>query len=103
MHLDDLPAADNAFLRACIFGDGWLAFDERNAGVALRIGYSVKQLLWLEWKAERINNILGKSLDIFGPYWMKSGDTSEKKYESYLYNVSDKKTFYALVRKVVCE
>jgi len=92
LHLDNLEPKDASFLKACLIGDGWLGLQRRKY-VHLRIGHSVKQLPWLQWKAERINRILGKDRAVLGPYWQTSGDTSEKRYESYLYTVDDHSLF----------
>lgn len=86
--LDTLPTAQQAFLRGCLLGDGWLGL-QRGKYVHLRIGHCAAQRSWLEWKAARINKILGKERQILGPYMQSSGQVKEKLYESYLYTVDD--------------
>lgn len=92
LELDSLPPKEKAFLKACIFGDGWLGL-QRNAYTHLRIGHSAKQLNWLKYKAERINKILRKNRKILGPYWQSDGKTKEKKHPSYLFCIDDHHLF----------
>jgi len=92
MVLDELPLEQQAFLRGCLLGDGWLGL-QRSKYVHLRIGHSSAQLKWLEWKATRVNKILGKERRVLGPYMQSSGQTKEKCYESYLYVVDDHELF----------
>lgn len=92
MVLDELPLVQQAFLRGCLLGDGWLGL-QRSKYVHLRIGHSAAQRPWLEWKASRINQILGKERRVLGPYMQSSGQTDEKLYESYLYVVDDHELF----------
>lgn len=90
--LDSLPSKDKAFLKACIFGDGWLGL-QRKKYVHLRIGHSVKQYDWLIYKARKINQILGKDRKVLGPYYQKDGKNKDKKHESYLFCVDDHSLF----------
>ena len=90
--LDMLPRKDRAFLKACIFGDGWLGL-QRKKYVHLRIGHSVKQRQWLIYKAKKINQILNKNREILGPYYQTDGKNKDKKHESYLYCVDDHHLF----------
>jgi hypothetical protein len=90
--LDLLPATDKAFLKACLFGDGWLGL-QRKKYVHLRIGHSAKQLNWLTYKAERLNQILSKDRRILGPYKQSDGVSKDKKHDSYLYSIDDHKLF----------
>jgi len=90
--LDSLPSTDKAFLKACLFGDGWLGL-QRNKYVHLRIGHSAKQYDWLKYKAEKINQILGKDRKILGPYYQTDGKQKDKKHESYLFCVDDHSLF----------
>lgn len=92
MKLDQLDPQQQAFVKGCLMGDGWLGL-QRQRYVHLRIGHSEKQLHWLEWKAERLNKILGKSRSVLGPYMQSSGQVKEKIYSSYLYCVDDHDLF----------
>lgn len=90
--LDALPREDRLFLKACIFGDGWLGLQRRRYA-HLRIGHGWKQYQWLKYKAEKINKILGKERTILGPYIQKDGSNSGKEHISYLYCVDDHELF----------
>lgn len=90
LNLDNLEPADSSFLRGCLIGDGWLGL-QRKKSVHLRIGHSEKQLKFLQWKAERLNQILHKNRPILGPYQTK--DSKGNKHQSYLYCIDDHKLF----------
>lgn len=92
LELDSLPPEEKAFLKACLFGDGWLGL-QRGSYVHLRIGHSAKQYDWLKYKANRINKILNKERKILGPYWQSDGKSTEKKHVSYLFCVDDHRLF----------
>jgi len=92
LELDSLPPEEKIFLKACLFGDGWLGLQRRRY-VHLRIGHSKKQYNWLKYKADCINKILGKDRQILGPYYQSDGKTKEKKHVSYLFCVDDHHLF----------
>jgi len=92
LELDNLDAADQAFLKGCLIGDGWLGLQRRQY-VHLRIGHCEAQLPWLQWKAERLNRILRRDRRILGPYVQGDGSSSGKKHISYLYSVDDHQLF----------
>ena len=92
LELDSLPLKEKTFLKACIFGDGWLGL-QRKKYVHLRIGHSKKQYRWLQYKADRINKILEKNKQILGPYYQSDGKTKEKIHSSYLFCVDDHHLF----------
>lgn len=101
MRLDELSQADQAFLRGCLIGDGWLGL-QRNQYAHLRIGHSAKQLEWLKWKAKRINAIIGSNRSVLGPYYQGSGRKDGKKYESYLYVVDNHELFASWYQRWYC-
>lgn len=90
--LDLLPPDQQAFLKACLFGDGWLGLQRRKY-VHLRIGHSAKQYEWLQYKARRLNQILGKNKRVLGPYYQRDGVNLDRRHESYLYCVDDHSLF----------
>lgn len=92
MKLDQLDPQQQAFVKGCLMGDGWLGLQRRRY-VHLRLGHSEKQLHWLKWKADRLNKILGKNRSVLGPYMQSSGQVKDKIYSSYLYCVDDHDLF----------
>lgn len=92
MTLDELDPRSHAFLRGCLLGDGWLGL-QRKQFVHLRIGHCAAQLPYLQWKAARINKILGIQRRILGPYNQGSGSSKGKPYPSYLYCVDNHELF----------
>lgn len=90
LNLDNLGQTETAFLKGCIFGDGWLGL-QRKKFVHLRIGHSDKQYEWLKWKADKINSILGIEKRVLGPYNVK--DSKGGQHKHYLYCVDNHKLF----------
>lgn len=90
LNLDNLEPSDSSFLRGCLIGDGWLGL-QRKRSVHLRIGHSAKQVEWLRWKANRLNQILNKERPILGPYQVL--DSKGNSHQSYLYCVDDHHLF----------
>lgn len=90
LNLDNLEQSDQAFLKGCLMGDGWLGL-QRHKSVHLRIGHSSKQYEWLKWKADRINSILKIEKRVLGPYNVK--DSKGGCHQHYVYCVDNHSLF----------
>lgn len=90
LHSSSLNFRDFCFLRSCTIGDGWIGFRGKSS-YFLRIGHSSKQLEWLQWKADRINQIFGINNPVLGPY--NVSDSKGGQHLKYIYSVFSRELF----------